>query len=71
MVLDFLDGLHEGEVVVQHEVGQHQGGRSADSYGTVHQDLPCEDKTRGSCGTVCGGLEETRERATWMERRKT
>lgn len=44
VVLDFLDGLHKGEVVVQHEVGQHQGGRSADSYSTVHQDLPCEDE---------------------------
>lgn len=44
VVLDFLDGLHEGEAVVQHEVGQHQGGRPAHSYSTMHQDLPCEDR---------------------------
>lgn len=44
VVLDFLDGLHEGEVVVQHEVGQYQRGRSAHSHGAVYQDLPCEDR---------------------------
>lgn len=70
VVLDFLDGLHEGEVVVQHEVGQHQRGGSAHSHGTVHQDLPCEDRHRGGCGTVCGGVEEARERAMQSVRRE-
>lgn len=44
VVLDLLDGLHEGEVVVQHEVGQHQRGGPAHAHGAVHQDLPCEDR---------------------------
>lgn len=44
VVLDFLDGLHEGEVVVEHEVGQDQCGGSAHSHGAVHQDLPWGDR---------------------------
>lgn len=46
MVLDFLDGLHKGEMVIEHEVGQHQGSGSAHSHRTVHQDLPWEEEDR-------------------------
>lgn len=63
VVLDFLDGLHKGEVVVQHEVGQHQGGRPAHSHSTVHQDLPCKERHKEIAGD-CGGLEEARESVT-------
>ena len=52
MVLDFSDGLHEGEAVVQHEVGQHQGGRAAHPHGTVHQDPPCERRHETQLGTL-------------------
>lgn len=61
VVLDFLDGLHEGEAVVQHEVGEHQRGGSAHSHSAVHQDLPCEDGHAGGCW---------RERATPSVRRR-
>lgn len=44
VILDFLDGLHEGEAVIQHEVGQYQCGGSAHSHSAVDQDLPCEDR---------------------------
>lgn len=29
--------LHEGQVLLQHQVSQDQGGRAAHSYMTVHQ----------------------------------
>lgn len=62
MILDFLDGLHKGEVVVQHEVGQHQGGRSAHSHSTVYQDLPCEEAgTETSERLLSDGLAEAGE----------
>lgn len=40
MVLDGLNGFHKGELVIEHEIGQDQGGGAAHTDRTVHQDLP-------------------------------
>lgn len=37
VLFDLIDGLQEGEVVVNHEVGQDEGGRAAHSDYTVDQ----------------------------------
>lgn len=63
VVLDFLDGLHEGQVVVQHEVGQDQCGGPAHAHGTVHQDPPCEDRHTRQLWGCWWGVEKARERA--------
>lgn len=33
------DGLHQRQVLLEHEVGQHQRGRAAHTNMTVHQNL--------------------------------
>lgn len=37
--LDRADGLHQRQVLLQHQVGQHQRGRAAHPNVTVHQNL--------------------------------
>lgn len=36
-----VDGLHQGHVVLQHQVRQDDGGRAAHAHVAVHQDLTC------------------------------
>lgn len=36
------NGLHEAQVVLQHQVSQDQGGRAAHSYMAVHQHFAWE-----------------------------
>lgn len=36
-----VDGLHQGHVVLQHQIRQHDGGRAAHAHMAVHQDFTC------------------------------
>lgn len=40
VVLHRLDGLHQRQVLSDHQVGQNQGGGAAHPHGAVDQDLP-------------------------------
>lgn len=39
VLLHCTNGLHQRQVLLQHQVGQHQRGRAAHSNVTVHQNL--------------------------------
>lgn len=41
VVLHRLDGLHQRQVLSDHQVGQHQSGRAAHSHDAVHQHFAC------------------------------
>lgn len=41
VVLHFFDGLHQRQVLSDHQVGEHQSGRAAHSDSAVDQHLPC------------------------------
>lgn len=36
-----VNGLHQGQVVLQHQIRQHDGGRAAHAHVAVHQDFTC------------------------------
>lgn len=39
VIFHSTNGLHKGQVLLQHQVSQDQGGGTAHSYMTVHQHL--------------------------------
>lgn len=40
-----VDGLHQGHVVLQHQIRQDDGGRAAHAHVAVHQDFTCRGET--------------------------
>lgn len=41
-----VNGLHQGQVVLQHQIRQHDGGRAAHAHVAVHQDFTCSVKVQ-------------------------
>lgn len=56
VLLHRTNGLHQGQVLLQHQVGQHQRGRAAHSNVAVHQNLAW-----GSHALVQNGTERERD----------
>ena len=45
-------GLQDGHVVEDHQVGYYQHSRTADAHFTADQDFPCEENTADGDGTA-------------------